>query len=77
MRVTIAAVATHHGSAMVLINWASKPIHNLTVELNFDVDFTSAHLSSGAPLMHTPSAAGGAGMFFTLNLDVADAIVLR
>ena len=62
---------------MPLINWASKPIQNLTVRLDFEVTFTSAHLSSGAALQHAAAADGQGSGVFTLNLDVADAIVLR
>ena len=71
----ITAVAPHHGTAVPLINWASKPISNLTVQLNFGVEFSHAHLSSGAALTHSASADGAT--VFSLDLAVADAIVLR
>ena len=73
----ITAVAPHHGTVVPLINWASKPIRNLTVRLDFDVAFTHAHLSSGAPLAHAAAAGGDGAGVFTLSLAVADAIVLR
>ena len=71
----ITAVAPHHGTAVPLINWASRPISNLTVQLNFGVEFAHAHLSSGAALTRSTGADGAT--VFSLDLAVADAIVLR
>ena len=47
----------------------------LVVLLQFDVHFTTARRGSGLPLTHATDAHGRA--VFTLDLEVADAIVLR
>ena len=53
----------------------ASTVPRLVQQLNFGVEFSHAHLSSGAALTHSASANGAT--VFSLDLAVADAIVLR
>lgn len=67
------------GMVVPLINWAGAPLKGLVVNLQFapHVRFTNVSLASGKPLTSAPGAANAPPQSFTLDLDVADAIILR
>lgn len=62
------------GSLIPLVNWSKGPVDKLKVTLSVDVPFTKATLASGKPVT---VAKQGTQQVFTLDLDVADALILR
>ena len=68
--------AAGKGTVLPLINWAGKPVANLTLSLQFDIAFTTARRGSGLQLGRRTDPTTGRAVF-TLDLDVADAVVLR
>ena len=73
--VITSVVAPFQGTVLPLINWAGAPVYNLTLRLQFHVAFASAKLGSGHPLTYKRDSSGC--VVFTLDLNIADAIVLR
>jgi hypothetical protein len=74
------------GVAIPLVNWAGQALKNLTVTINIDAvkKGMKATLATGAQVTEVPSASDGggndgedAGVTFRLDLDVADALILR
>jgi hypothetical protein len=62
------------GTVIPLVNWSAGPIKGLTVTVNVAVPAATAALASGNPVT---VARRGRRAVFTLDLDVADALVLR
>jgi hypothetical protein len=69
-----AIVAAKQGTIIPLINWSGAPARNLTVRVAARVPASEVRLASGSPVR---AALEGAIHVFTLDLDVADAIILR
>ncbi len=62
------------GVVIPLVNWSKGPIKGLTVTVSIDVPLAKVELASGKPV----KATGDKGQrVFTLDLDVADALILR
>jgi len=62
------------GKVIVLDNWRGKPIKDLRVTINFPVPTTSVTTATGKPVRCTRN---GNVTTCTLNLDVADTLILR
>jgi hypothetical protein len=56
------------------VNWSNRPIKGLTVTVAFPVPAAKVSLASGGKV--TASRKDGKQVF-TLDLDVADALILR
>ncbi len=67
-------IQSPHGTAIVLINWKGKPIHDLQVTVSLPGLPKQAFLASGTPLAVEET---GNARVFRCNLDVADTIVVR
>lgn len=67
-------IESSHGSVITLNNWSGKPARNLRVTVNFPLRFREATLASGkrVHVSHEKDAT-----IFRLDLDVADAVILR
>ncbi|MDX1946926.1 MAG: alpha-amylase family protein [Pirellulaceae bacterium] len=61
------------GTAIPLVNWSAAPVKGLVVRVNFPISGKPT-LASGNPVQ--VGAEGGVTVF-TIDLDVADAIILR
>ena len=81
--VEVGALVTEKAVAVVLVNWRGQPVQNLTVHADSTLGLPSAeklHVERASGEKVTAGVAGGAaagGLTFVLDLDVADAIVLR
>jgi hypothetical protein len=64
------------GTAIVLVNWSATPVEGLKVTLNKDANGKKAALATGGKVRHEKGGASGSTTF-TLDLDKADAIILR
>ena len=62
------------GTAVVLNNWSGKPVKGLTVQLNVPAPANQVSLASGRPVQVKQEPWGS---IYTLDLDVADALILR
>ena len=62
------------GTLITLNNWSGKPVSNLQVTANLPLHFREATLASGKRVRVSLEKAG---FLFRLNLDVADALILR
>lgn len=67
-------IDSEKGMAIVLANWAGKPIKGLKVTLHEAIGAKSVTLATAGEV-HT--ARGEAEAIFTLDLDVADTIIVR
>ncbi len=72
--VEISIIQAKQGVVIPLINWNPQPIKGLTVTINLKVPTTKVSLASGNPVRHERKDGG---LIFTLDLDVADALILR
>jgi hypothetical protein len=57
-----------------LVNWSSNAVHGLTVTLRVPAPLDSVSLATGGPVRVEKR---GSETAFTLDVEVADAIVLR
>jgi len=62
------------GAVISLNNWRSKPVRNLTLTLNAPLSFSQSSLASGKPVRVSRKSSP---LVFTLDLEVADALILR
>jgi hypothetical protein len=67
-------IESPHGVVVPLINWSAAPVKHLAVTVNVKAPSRKAELASGKPL--TTSGESGSRVFH-LDLDVADALILR
>jgi hypothetical protein len=67
-------IESEHGTLIPLINWSGAPIRGLKVALHIDVAAKEFSLAGGAAVK--VSTEGGTRAF-TLDLDVADGLLLR
>ena len=67
-------IESRHGVAIPLVNWTGKPIRNLQVKVNIKTPTKQATLASGGDLK-TEIVDGG--RIYTLDIDSADALILR
>lgn len=72
--VATSVIESKTGTVIVLENWAGKPIQKLTVTVNVAVPGKTVELASGAPVKVRKV---GAKTVFTLDMDVADTLILR
>jgi hypothetical protein len=62
------------GVVIPLVNWSKGPVRGLTVTVSVDVPTNKVELASGKPV----KVSGERGKrLYTLDLDVADALILR
>ncbi len=62
------------GAILVLTNWSGKPVRELTVTTSIPLPARSAGLASGSQIAVKKE---GDRSVFTLDLDVADVLILR
>jgi hypothetical protein len=62
------------GVVIPLVNWSAGPVKGLRVTVSINVPTTKVSLASGKPVKHRTE---GGKQVFTLDLDVADALILR
>jgi len=67
-------VESDAGILIPLVNWSGKPVEALAVEVSLDLPANDVSLASGSPV-RTRTEAGRT--VFTLDLNVADALILR
>jgi hypothetical protein len=67
-------IESKHGTAIPLINWSGRPVKQLTVQLNIDVTGKDASLASGGKVSE---GRRNGKRVFTLDLEVADALIIR
>jgi hypothetical protein len=67
-------VDSPHGVCIPLVNWSAGPIAGLTVSLSGDLPQRAITLASGQPVQ---SATRDGRLVLTLDLDTADAVILR
>lgn len=67
-------IESPHGIAISLVNWAGQPIKQLTVTIGFDAPRRSVELAGGGSVRQ---AADGPRRVLTLDLETADALILR
>jgi hypothetical protein len=67
-------IESKHGTLIPLINWSSGPVKGLKLRLNLDVPVGKVSLASGKEVRATREDGKAV---LTLDLDVADALVLR
>jgi hypothetical protein len=72
--VETSVIESRHGTLIPLINWSGAPLHGLKVTLRIDVAAKEFSLAGGGKLETSPE---GGNHVFTLDLDVADAVILR
>ncbi len=63
-------IESKHGTLIPLVNWSKGPVKDLTVTVNLKVPTRKAVLASGGKVKVEKRV-------FTLDLDVADALILR
>ena len=68
-------IRSEHGVLIPLVNWSAGPVKGLTVAVSVEVPTADVTLASGRPV-HVSAPADGKPVF-TLDLDVADALILR
>jgi hypothetical protein len=74
-RVESRIIRAKQGVLIPLINWSGAPVKGLTVTVSVAVPMTDVSLATGKPVEVTVGEDGG--QVFTLDLDVADALILR
>ena len=62
------------GTVIPLINWTSHPVKGLQVSVRIPIPTGKVSLASGQPVRMEKQPGG---VVFTLDLDVADALILR
>ena len=67
-------IESSHGRVITLNNWSGKPVRNLRVTVNIPLRFREATLASGKRVRLSQQKDA---TLFGLDLDVADALVLR
>jgi hypothetical protein len=67
-------IRSEHGVLIPLVNWSGAPIKRLNVMVSAEVPTAQVTLASGKPV-RVDSVSGRP--VFTLDLDVADAVILR
>jgi len=68
-------IRSEHGVLIPLVNWSAGPVKGLTVTVSVDVPTADVTLASGKPVR--VSTAEDGRCVFRLDLDVADALILR
>lgn len=66
-------IQSKHGTAIPLVNWSGKPVHNLKVTVSITTP-KSVSLASGGPLKVDQ---GDNTRVYTFDLDVADVLIFR
>ena len=72
--VATSVIESQRGVVIPLVNWSGSPVRKLTVEVRIDVPTHQVELASGKPVKATVRDGKS---IFTLDLDVADALILR
>ena len=67
-------IEAKQGVVIPLVNWLPDPVKGLTVTVSIKVPTAKVSLASGKPVKHRTEAGK---TVFTLDLDVADALILR
>jgi len=67
-------IEAKQGAVISLNNWSAAPITTLKVTLNLSLPFRNSYLASGHPVRVSRSENH---TVFTMQLDVADALILR
>jgi len=67
-------ITSKHGVLIPLVNWSGAPVEGLTVAVAADVPTKDVTLASGNPVQVVIEDGKS---LFTLDLDVADALILR
>ncbi|MCC7191889.1 MAG: hypothetical protein IT444_03810 [Phycisphaeraceae bacterium] len=73
-------IESPEGTAIVIVNWSNMPVNGLRVFLTKNVTGTHATLASGRKVESSVIAderSGASTRVFTLDVDQADAIILR
>jgi hypothetical protein len=68
-------IESRQGLAVPLINWSGAPVKGLTVRLNINASGENASLASGNKLRE--EKRDGRRRVFSLDLEVADALIVR
>jgi hypothetical protein len=68
-------IRAEQGVLIPLVNWSAGPVRALTVTVGVDVPTTKVTLATGKPVWISRTADGRC--VFRLDLDVADALILR
>jgi hypothetical protein len=68
-------IDSRYGTLIPLNNWSAGPVRGLEVEIRVPVPLDDVSLASGNPLKQRRGKNGQA--IFTLDLDIADALILR
>lgn len=68
-------IESEHGVAIPLVNWSSAPVVGLEVRVTVDVPTGAVSLAGGGAV-DVERQEGGTTLFY-LDLDVADALILR
>jgi hypothetical protein len=68
-------IRAKEGVLIPLVNWGGSPVKGLTVTVGVEVPTNEVSLATGNPV-HVSVGEGGKRVF-TLDLDVADALILR
>lgn len=72
--VELTVIEAKSGTLIPLVNWTGKPIQGLTVTVSIPTPTNKVELASGKPVQVKREAGK---QVFTLDLEVADALVLR
>lgn len=72
--VETSVIEARAGAVIPLVNWSAGPVKGLTVRVLVKTPTQSIALASGRPVKH---AQEGGVHTFTLDLDVADALILK
>ena len=67
-------IDSKHGTLLSLVNWSGAPVRGLKVTLRVNVAAQEFSLAGGGEV---GVSAEGENRVFTLDLDVADALILR
>src|SRR5262249_13117363 len=67
-------IESKHGVVIPLINWSAGPVKGLTVRVTVNVPTNKVELASGKPVRMSKN---GNTTVFTLDMDLADALILR
>jgi hypothetical protein len=67
-------IEAKQGAVIPLVNWSAGPVKGLTVEVSISVPTAKVTLASGRPVKVDKKSGKHV---FTLDLDVADALILR
>jgi hypothetical protein len=67
-------VGSKHGVVIPLVNWGPQPVTGLCVTVAIPLPAKTASLASGRPVARS---SGQGAAVFTLDLEIADALILR